>query len=252
MRTLLIDDERAARSRLRRMLVGHGRIAIVGEAQDGLEAVQLIESEKPELLFLDVQMPGLDGFEVLREVASRGALPLVIFVTGFDEHALRAFQAHALAYLMKPIEQEALDLMVERAWRIHSHSDRQSEQDGVRDVLAVAPATLDRIVARKANRMLLLDPADICFFSMEAGMVRAHTAADSWWVNHTMTDLETALTRRRFFRAHRSMLVNLERVGEVVADARSTFQLIMKDERKTVIDVSERQARALRGVIRGL
>lgn len=253
LRTLLIDDEQAARLRLRRMLQHRATIEIVGEAQDGLEAVRLIESARPGLIFLDVQMPGLDGFEVLRAVTGSGRLPLVIFVTGFDEHALRAFQAKALAYLLKPIEEEGLDAMLERAWSIHSHQELHAAQEtGVREMLASAPAKLDRVVARKANRILLLDPAEICFFSTASGIVRVNTATDNYWVNYTMGDLESALADRRFFRAHRSALINLDQVREILPDVRSSFRLIMKDQQQTAIDVSERQGRVLRTLIRGL
>lgn len=251
--TLLIDDEKAARVRLRRMLQPRPTIEIVGEAQDGLEAVELIERVRPGLIFLDVQMPGLDGFEVLRAVTQPPPLPLVIFVTGFDEHALRAFQAQALAYLLKPVEQEALDAIVERAWSIHSYQEQQTEQEtNVRKVLDSAPARLERIVARKANRLLLLDPTEVCFFSMDTGIVRVNTATESYWVNYTMGDLESALAERRFFRAHRSALINLDQVREIRPDVRSSFQLIMKDAHSTAIDVSERQGRLLRTLIRGL
>lgn len=251
--TLLIDDEQAARVRLRRMLKPQANIEIVGEARDGLEAVQLIEQLRPGLIFLDVQMPGLDGFEVLRALADPPRLPLVIFVTGFDAHALRAFQERALAYLLKPVEQEALDAMVERAWSIHSHRELQREQDAnVRGVLETAPGRLDRIVARKANSLLLLDPAEVCFFSTDTGIVRVSTTSERYWVNYTMGELESALAERRFFRAHRSALINLDQVREIRPDVRSSFQLIMKDREQTRIDVSERQGRVLRTLIRGL
>jgi two-component system LytT family response regulator len=252
LRTVLIDDEQAARLRLRRMLAPDARLEIVGEAEDGIEAVQLIERERPGLMFLDVQMPGLDGFEVLRALGAP-PLPLVIFVTGFDEHAMRAFKAQALAYLLKPIEQESLDAMVERAWGIHRYRELEVEQDaGVRRILDATPAKLDRVVARKGNRLLLLDPAEICFFSMDTGIVRVATATENYWVNYTLGDLESALAARQFFRAHRSALVNLDQVQEIRPDARSSFQLIMKDRERTAIEVSERQGRALRTLIRGL
>lgn len=253
LRTLLIDDEQAARMRLRRMLHGHEYLEIVGEARDGLEATQLIETERPGLVFLDIQMPGLDGFEVLRAVSGSAPLPLVIFITGYDEHALRAFQAQALAYLLKPIEQEQLDTMVERACCLFRYQELQGPEEAqVRQALAAAPAKLERIVARKANHMVLLDPSEICFFSTESGIVRVSTATQSYWVNYTMGDLESALTPRRFFRAHRSTLINLDQVREIRPDARSSFQLVMNDGPRTTVDVSERQGKVLRTLIPGI
>src|SRR5262245_3845368 len=253
LRTLLIDDEQAARSRLRRMLQPHEYLDIIGEARDGLEATQMIESERPGLVFLDIQMPGLDGFEVLRAVGSTAPLPLVIFVTGYDEHALRACQAQALAYLLKPVEQEMLDSMVTRAWSLFRYSELQNAEEAqVRRALDAAPAKLERIVARRANHMLLLDPSEICFFSTESGIVRVNTATQSYWVNYTMGELEAALSPRRFFRAHRSTLINLDQVKEIRPDARSSFQLVMNDGARTVVDVSERQGKVLRTLIPGI
>lgn len=253
LRSLLIDDEQASRVRLRRLLSSRPQIEIIGEADDGLRALELIERLRPDLLFLDVQMPGLDGFEVLRAIGAPARLPLVIFVTGFDEHALQAFQAQALAYLLKPVEPEQLDATIERAWSIHSYREAGSDLDSrVRGLLNAAPRALERIVARKANRLLLLDPADICFFWIDAGIVRAQTIEESYWVNYAIGELETVLSEKSFFRAQRAYLVNLNRVAEIRPDVRSSFQLLMQDRGHTAIDVSERQGRALRTLIPGL
>jgi DNA-binding LytR/AlgR family response regulator len=119
LRSLLIDDELNARTRLRRLLQNENRVEIVGEAQDGREAVAEIERLRPDLIFLDIQMPGLDGFQVLRALPASLPSPLVIFVTGFHEHAMAAFNANAIAYLLKPVEADRLRDVVERAWRLH-------------------------------------------------------------------------------------------------------------------------------------
>ncbi len=253
LRSLLIDDEQASRVRLRRLLSNRPQIEIIGEAEDGLHAVQQIEQLCPDLIFLDVQMPGLDGFEVLRAIAPPQRLPLVIFVTGFDEHALRAFQAQALAYLLKPVELDQLDTTIERAWRIHSyHEGHHEHETKVRSLLQGGQRGLERIVARKAGRLLMLDPTDICFFWMDAGIVRAQGVEETYWVNYTIGDLEAALLEKSFFRAHRAFLVNLNRVSEIRTHVRSSLQLVMKDRDHTAIDVSERQGRALRALIPGL
>ena len=124
LQSLLIDDELNARTRLRRLLENDERIEIVGEAEDGLEAVAEIERLRPDLIFLDIQMPGLDGFEMLQALPASLPKPLVIFVTGFHEHAMAAFEANAVAYLLKPIEVERLREMVDRAWRLHRSCER--------------------------------------------------------------------------------------------------------------------------------
>ena len=253
LRSLLIDDEQASRVRLRRLLSSRQQIEVIGEAEDGLQAVEQIERLCPDLIFLDVQMPGLDGFEVLRAIAPPQHLPLVIFVTGFDEHALRAFQSQALAYLLKPVEPDQLAATIERAWSIHSYREAQHEHEAkVRSLLQVGPRGFDRIVGRKASRLLLLDPADICFFWMDAGIVRAQTGEENYWVNYAIGELEAMLSDRGFFRAHRAFVVNLNMVSEIRPHARGHLQLMMKDRDQTKIDVSERQGRALRARIPGL
>jgi DNA-binding LytR/AlgR family response regulator len=143
--------------------------------------------------------------------------------------------------------------MIERAWSIHRYRETGNELDSrVRSVLKAAPRAFERIVARKANRLLLLDPADICFFRIDAGIVRAHTIEESYWVNYAIGELEAVLSEKSLFRAHRSFLVNLNRVAEIRPDVRSSLQLVMQDRGQTAIDVSERQGRVLRALIPGL
>jgi two-component system, LytTR family, response regulator len=253
MKSLLIDDERMARLRLERLLRDQEKVEIVGEAENGLEAIAQIERLSPDLIFLDVQMPGLDGFEVLRALPPGRPLPLVIFVTGFHEYALRAFEANALAYLLKPVEVERLTEMVERAWRLYSFADeRQGDGARIKHLASTVAPRLEQIVARKLDRLLLLDPADIYFFYIDHGIVRAKTAHETFWVNYQLGELEEALQGVRFFRAHRSTLVNLGHVKEIRPDFRSSFALILADPDQTTIQVSERQARVLRERIPGL
>jgi DNA-binding LytR/AlgR family response regulator len=253
LRSLLIDDEPNARMRLRRLLSDDERVEVIGEATDGLEAVTEIQRLKPDLVFLDVQMPGLDGFETLKALPSEVTLPLVIFVTGFHEHAMAAFEADAIAYLLKPIERERLSEMVERAWRLHHFAeDRAQAADKVHQFTANVPRNFRQIVARKLDRFLLLDPSDILYFYMDHGIVRARTSTDNVWVNYQLGDLEQGLSEFNFFRAHRASLVNLRWVKEIRPSTRSAFVLVMDDPAKTQIEVSERQARVLRTIIPGL
>jgi two-component system, LytTR family, response regulator len=253
MRSLLIDDEPNARVRLQRLLKDEQHVEVIGEAKDGLEAVAEIQRLRPDLVFLDVQMPGLDGFETLKALPTDLALPLIIFVTGFHEHAMAAFDANAIAYLLKPIEQERLREMVERAWRLHQFAgDRAQVADQIHRFTAGVPRNFQQIVARKLDRFLLLDPTEVLYFFIDHGIVRARTSNDTVWVNYQIGDLEQGLTDYSFFRAHRASLVNLRRVKEIRPAARSAFMLIMDDAANTQIEVSERQARALRTIIPGL
>ena len=253
IRALLADDEQAARLRLRRLLDDLPSIEIIGEASNGIEALETIERLKPQLLFLDIQMPGLSGFEVLKSLSKDIPRPLTIFITGFHEHALEAFRARAIAYLLKPIEEDHLKEMVERAGHLlASTSSREEEDRNVNRLLEDDPLPLEQIVARKANRVFLLDPTEALFFYMDGGIVRVRVENDTFWVNYQLGELEQALSSRGFFRARRSSLVNLKRVKEIRSDPRSSFVLVMRDAKNTEVEVSERQGRMLRARIPGL
>jgi DNA-binding LytR/AlgR family response regulator len=251
MKTLIVDDEESARARLSRMLKAHPAIEIVGEARDGLEAVEDIEKLRPDLVFLDIELPGMSGFEVLQAIPDSVAMPLVIFATGYDQHALAAFEANALAYLLKPVEADRLAQAVERAERLNP-TDRNREREHVLRVARETPAVLRQIVCRKRDRLLLVPPEQILWFQMEDGVVKAHTATDTFWVNYQLGELETSLPVDQFFRARREVLVNLTRVREIKPYFKSAFVLVMPDAAATEIVVSERQARPLRQRIPGL
>src|SRR3954470_1877506 len=165
MNCLLIDDEESARARLRRMLAAHPDIVVTGEARDGLEAVQKIEELRPALLFLDIELPGLNGFEVLRAIPSGVPMPLVIFATGYDQHALAAFEADALAYLLKPVETERLAQAVERARKlVAAPLESERERAHIVEVARRVPPSLRQIVCRKHDRVVLLPPEQILWF----------------------------------------------------------------------------------------
>jgi two-component system LytT family response regulator len=253
MRTIIADDEEPARSRLRRLLAAHSEIEIVGEARDGLEAIERIEEVRPDLLFLDIAMPGLTGFEVLQAAPPEVPLPLVIFVTGFDQHALAAFEANALAYLLKPVEAERLAQAVERALRLGAAAgDGQRERERVHRVAREAPKVLRQIVCRSQGRLLLMAPEQILWFEVQSGIVKARTETGSFWVNYQLAELEASLPVELFFRARREALVNVSRIKEIRPYFKSGFLLIMADAAATEIVVSERQARMFRQRIPGL
>ena len=252
MRSLVIDDEADARARLIRLLGAHPEVAVIGEAQDGLEAIEKIEELRPDLLFLDIEMPGLKGFEVLRSIPSAIEIPLVIFTTGYDQHALAAFEANALAYLLKPIEPERLSFAIERSSKLCSLSaEKERERENILRATGEAPKTLRKIVCRKNGRALLVPSEQILWFQVQDGIVRATTAKDSFWVNYQLAELEAALPDE-FFRARREVLVNMSRIKEIKPYFKSSFLLIMADAASTEIAVSERQARPLRQRLPGL
>lgn len=253
LRVLLADDEASAHSRLRRLLAAHANLTIVGEARDGLQAVQQIEKLQPDVVFLDIEMPGLSGFEVLRALPREIALPLVIFVTGYDQHALAAFEANALAYLLKPVDPEQLARAIERASQLNAFAaDRQSEGDRLLRIARAAPVTLRQIVCRKHDRLVLLAPEQILWFELENGIAKARTATECFWVNYQLGELEALLPADQFFRARREVLVNLRGIRELRPYFKSGLLLIMADAAATEIIVSERRVPELRERLPGL
>ncbi len=253
MRSLIADDESDARTRLIRLLGRHPQIEVVGQAGDGLEAVEKIEALRPELLFLDIEMPGLTGFEVLRSIPPATPLPLVIFITGYDQHALAAFQNNALAYLLKPVEPERLAVAVERALKLNTlPGEKESALESIQRAAREAPCVLRQIVCRKLGRTLLVPAEHVLWFHVQDGIVKAITAADSFSVNYQLAELEAALPADLFFRARREVLVNMTRVKEIRPYFKSSFLLVMSDAAATEISVSERQARPLRQRLPGL
>ncbi len=252
MKSLIADDEESARARLSRMLAAHPDIEIAGEACDGLEAVAKIEELRPELLFLDIEMPGLTGFEVLQSVRRTVPLPLVIFVTGYDQHALAAFEADALAYLLKPVAPERLAQVLDRARKFNGSPDEnEREREHVLQVARKSPQGLRHVVCRKRDRMLLIVPEDILWFASEDGIVKAHTESEVYWVNYQLAELESSLPEEQFFRARREVLVNVNRIKEIRPYFKSGLLLIMSDAAATEIVVSARQVHPLRQRIPG-
>lgn len=253
MKGLIVDDEPDARARLSRLLQNHPEIAIAGEAQDGLEAVELVEKLRPELLFLDIEMPGLNGFEVLHAIGGAPLLPLVIFVTGYDQHALAAFEANAVAYLLKPIEPERLAIAVERAYKLNGVAEeKEKAHETILRVVRESPTVLHQIVCRKRSRFQLIPAEQIFWFQIEDGIVKARTATETFWVNYQLTELEESLPGNLFFRARREVLVNLTKINEIKPYFKSGFLLIMSDTDASEIVISERQVRPFRRRLPGL
>ena len=253
MRCLIVDDETSSRSRLKRLLKCHEDITIVGEAEDGAAGLEAILQQSADLVFLDIEMPQLTGIQMLRALPESIPIPLVIFITGYDEHALAAFEANALAYLLKPVEEERLSAALDRArLLLVSARDRQADAENLRDVVAQRRAPMDRIVGKKRDRFYLLRPDEIVFFSAEDGLVKAHSLKESYTVDLPLNDLESDLSSRQFFRANRAALVNLNRIREIQPYFRSSYIILMADAENTQLQVSERQAKQLRSRVPGL
>lgn len=235
---------------MRKLLAAHPEIQIIGEAADGLEAVAQIEQLRPDLLLLDVQMPGLNGFEVLRALPKEDELPLVIFATAHDEFALAAFETNALGYLLKPVSRERLAQAIERAQKLlGSQAQGEAEHQRIRSVVGSAVPSLQQLVARRRDRFVLLQFDQVLFLRVEDGILCVHTDGERYWNDCQINQVESLLPEPPFFRAHRSVIVNLRNVKEVAPSAKSTFLLILNDREETAIHVSERQSRKLRQLL---
>ena len=217
VRVLLVDDEPLVRRGMRATLDGDSELEVVGEARDGAEAVRLVRELDPDIVFLDVQMPELDGFGVLDALAGT-PIPVVVFVTAFDEYAIRAFDVHAVDYLLKPFDDDRLRLALARA-RARLAERRRGEVDAhlealLREVRGRA-AFSDRLLVRNDGSITVIDADDVEWVEAADNYVRLHTSRGRLLMRETMRALEHRLDPRRFARIHRSAIVNLSRVREL-------------------------------------
>jgi two-component system response regulator LytT len=261
LRVVLIDDEPLARQELAYLLESAAAVEIVAQGSNGIEAVDLIRTHKPDVVFLDVQMPGLDGFAVLKKLLDKKTkMPQVVFATAYDQYAVRAFEVNAVDYLLKPFDKARVLQTIEKArGRIVAESDPDTgakldallrlvgEQAQAASVPTVNRANSSKVVVRTQNRLLLVDQRDICFASIEEGAISVVTPAVEGHSNcRTLEELQDQLDPETFWRAHRSFVVNIQHIREVVPWFKSTYQLRMDDPKKTEIPVSRAQTKRLR------
>lgn len=218
IRTLIVDDMLLARKRVRRYLSADPEVEIVGECANGPQAVAAIETLTPDLLFLDVQMPELDGFDVLNTVGLQ-ACPAVIFVTAYDQFALRAFEVHALDYLLKPFDRERVRKALERA----KSQLRQQESNDLderlhallKDIKRDPPQHLKRLVVKTSGRTIFLLAEEIDWIESAGNYLKLHAGRESHLIRERMSQLESRLDPAKFVRIHRSTLVNIDRIKEM-------------------------------------
>jgi two-component system LytT family response regulator len=229
LRTLIVDDEGVARRRVRRLLQLEPDVQIVGERGDGRSAVEAIERERPDLVFLDVQMPELDGFEVVQRL-SPSRLPAFVFVTAFDRYALRAFEVHAVDYLLKPFTAERLRLALSRARERIARPDGANE--GLRaliDELRARARHLRRVAVHAGRRIVLLDVSAIDWLQATDNYVTFHAGGRQYLMRETLSSLEGQLDPDRFVRIHRSSIVQIDRVAELHPATHGDFDLVLRD-----------------------
>jgi len=248
--TLIVDDEPIARQILREQLETFPDIAVIGEVGDGRTALEKIWDREPDLVFLDLQMPVMGGFEVARELAGPGA-PIVVIVTAFDEHAIRAFEAGAVDYLLKPVSEARLRKAVDRALALQKHP---AEIAGHISRIAAAerasriPAAGRKIVGRSAGEYLLLDPEEVLVFQAEAELVWIVTPKQRLLCAHTLRAIEERFHSEPFQRVHRNAIVNVNHVRKMSALTSQRWLITLSNSLQIV--VSKRQAHHIRGILR--
>jgi DNA-binding LytR/AlgR family response regulator len=244
IRTLIVDDEKLARERLHSFLRGVKDIEVIGQAHNGVEAIRMIEEEHPDLVFLDVQMPGTDGFGVLKAVSKPFQ---VVFATAYDEYAIKAFEVQATDYLLKPISRQRLEETVRRVrGRLESQAPAADYKELLKTLESRGRRFVEQLPVHKGRQILILPVEDVYWFEVEYRLVYAHTGGDRYMTNFTLKDLEERLDPDVFFRAHKSRLVNLKRVKAIVPWFGGRFKLVMRNPESSEVELSRAQARVLR------
>ncbi|MBZ5541406.1 MAG: LytTR family DNA-binding domain-containing protein [Acidobacteriia bacterium] len=249
--TLIVDDEKPAREELAFLLKGFPEINVIGQGKNGLEAVSLIKEHAPDLVFLDVQMPGLDGFGVLKKLVERKIkVPHIVFATAFDNYAVQAFEVNAVDYILKPFDKGRIARAVQRARRaVETHSSPTERLEQLVSQLGAGKQAAQpvKLLVKSQQRLLLVDSEDVIYAGIEDGLITVAGRDVEGTSNYrTLEELDEALDSDAFWRPHRSFLVNIHHIKEVVPWFKSSYMLKMSDKKQTEIPVSRAQTKRLR------
>jgi two-component system response regulator LytT len=251
LKVVVVDDEQLAREELCYQLQQLGAVEVVAQAGDGVEALAVIERNEPDIVFLDVQMPGLTGFEVARRLLEDDQAPAVVFVTAFDQRAIEAFEVNAVDYLLKPVDVGRLDQAVQRA-RKRLTSDRSGaplndQLERIVKMMAGRQVRRDQVAVKVGERFLLVQADEIIYASLADESINIVTGQVAGTSNYrTLDDLQARLDPDVFWRVHRSHLVNINKIKEIVPWFSRNYILRMKDAKATEIPVSRSQTKRLR------
>ena len=242
---LIVDDEQLASDELAYLLKEFPDVDVIGNARNGFEAVKLIEDLEPDLVFLDVQMPGMDGLTVIRSLKDKNIpLPHFILATAYDQYAIEAFRLEALDYLLKPVEKDRLEMSIDRARR--SIQEKAKSQPAEAPVPRVGPQRT-KLLIRNTNRNFIVDANDLIYATINDGLITIVAAGLEGQSNYrTIEELQSNLDPETFWRVHRSYLVNINRIREVIPWFKSSYMLRMDDKKQTEIPVSRVQTKRLR------
>ncbi len=247
--TILVDDEKLASDELSYQLRDFPDIEVIATASNGLEALKLIEDLEPDLVFLDVQMPGLDGLGVIRKLKESSIpLPYFVMATAYDQYAVEAFRWEALDYLLKPVEKDRLAMALDRARKGIAERAKSAPQE-----LPPPKPTLQRtkLLVKSNQRNFIVDAQDVVYATIEDGLITVVTTNVEGQSNYrTIEELQSNLDAETFWRVHRSYLVNIHRIKEVIPWFKSSFQLRMDDKKQSEIPVSRVQTKRLRALLK--
>jgi two-component system, LytTR family, response regulator LytT len=247
---ILIDDEQLAREELSYLLKEFADIEILATGRNGLEAVKLIENLEPDVVFLDVQMPGLDGLGVIQNLREKNIpLPHFILATAYDQYAIQAFRWEALDYLLKPIEKDRLALAIERARKAVTDKAKMAPQPEIAPLKTTPQRT--KLLVKNNNRNFIVDAQDVVYATIDDGLITVVATNVEGESNYrTIEELQSNLDPATFWRVHRSFLVNIHRIKEVIPWFKSSFQLRMDDKKQTEVPVSRVQTKRLRALLK--
>ncbi|SHF11989.1 two component transcriptional regulator, LytTR family [Thermoanaerobacter uzonensis DSM 18761] len=243
LKALIIDDEPPARDELKYLLSEYEDIEIVGEADNGLAALKLIEELKPEVVFLDINIPKINGSDVAKHISSVGKLPYVVFVTAYDIHAIEAFEIGALDYLLKPISQHRLYKTLEKIRTFYKDTDWKQQYN---PSLELENKKIEKLAVEKKGRIKLIDLDEIIFAEAYEGDVMVKTKNDNFIYKGTIKSLEEKLKENAFFRIQKSYIVNLNKIIEILPWFKGTYWVVMDDNKKTQIPVGKSQIKELK------
>lgn len=231
IKTLIVDDEPLARDRVKRFLRDEDGVEVIGECKNGVEAIDAIRTKNPDLVFLDIQMPEKDGFDVIKALDPK-KLPTIIFVTAYDQYALQAFEVHALDYLLKPFNRERIKRAVARA-REHLEHKRLGDLDerltSLISDLRIEKKYLDRLVVKSVGRVFFLKTDEIDWIEAAGNYVKLHVGRESHMIRDTMNGIEAKLDPDKFLRIHRSTVVNIDRIKELHPMFSGDYAVILRN-----------------------